>query len=199
MVDSFAKAHAMQSKLTGDRLREARELCGMSQRVAAERLGYANGSRLARIERAVDAVVPILLIRRAAILYEVSSDWLLGLSDDWSSTASGRDLSAYLLRSWERQRSLDMAAVARLHDEIVAVKRGVESCVSMAVDVESALERFAMANGAAYFDFPCGAPLAAAIDRMARESERVRRHYQRFKERSTVGLPTQQLSMHFED
>lgn len=65
----------------GARMREARELCNMSQSAAARRLGYSNPSKLSKVEGATDTnSVPLWLIVRAASVYEVSIDylWLFG-------------------------------------------------------------------------------------------------------------------------
>lgn len=51
----------------GARLAEARELCNMSQSVAAQRLGYSNSSKLSKVEGATDTnSVPLWLIVRAS-------------------------------------------------------------------------------------------------------------------------------------
>lgn len=71
-------------KVIGTRLREARELCNMSQSVAATRFGYANSSKLAKVENATDTnSAPVWLILRASEVYEVSVDYLLGAGGYW--------------------------------------------------------------------------------------------------------------------
>ncbi len=73
-------------KILGERLKTARELCNMSLSIAAKRLGYANPSKLSKVENATDTnSVPVLLIVNAAKLYEVSIDYLFGLTDDWDN------------------------------------------------------------------------------------------------------------------
>ena len=77
-------------KTIGARLREARELCNMSQQRAAEALGYSNSSKLAKIEGATDTnSVPLYLIPKAATLYDVSTDFLFGLTEDWERGEGG--------------------------------------------------------------------------------------------------------------
>ena len=76
------------TKTIGTRMKEARELAGISQSDAARRLGYKNSAKLSKIENASDGYpVPILTIWRAAMLYEVSVDFLFGQSDDWERSA----------------------------------------------------------------------------------------------------------------
>lgn len=57
------------TKTIGARMKEARELAGISQSDAARRLGYKNSAKLSKIENASDGYpVPILTIWRAAML-----------------------------------------------------------------------------------------------------------------------------------
>ena len=66
-------------KTIGARMRQARELCNLSQSAAAKRLGYSNSSKLSKVEGATDTnSVPLWLILRAAKVYEVSIDFLFG-------------------------------------------------------------------------------------------------------------------------
>ncbi|NOR71261.1 MAG: helix-turn-helix domain-containing protein, partial [Methylomarinum sp.] len=60
---------------------EARMLCGYTQRKAARLLGYSNSSKLAKIENSSDTdSVPFMLIHKASNVYNVSMDYLYGLS-----------------------------------------------------------------------------------------------------------------------
>lgn len=64
----------------GQRLRKAREMAGLSQLEAAKKLGISNGT-LSGYER--DYRDPdTRMLEKIANLYEVSTDWLLGLTDD---------------------------------------------------------------------------------------------------------------------
>lgn len=62
------------------RFENGRRIAGMTQVSAAVRLGYRNSSPLCKIEKGL-AVPPPELFVRAAILYAVSADYLMGLSD----------------------------------------------------------------------------------------------------------------------
>jgi transcriptional regulator with XRE-family HTH domain len=68
-------------QLMRERLIVARNLNGLDQQKAAEKLGYKNSSQLSKVESG-DAPFPKSLLRRAAYAYGVSSDWLLGLSNE---------------------------------------------------------------------------------------------------------------------
>ena len=64
-------------RMIGLRMKHARELVNMTQEYAAEKLGYANSSKLSKIENASDTDnVPNYIIERAATLYDVSVDYL---------------------------------------------------------------------------------------------------------------------------
>ena len=57
-------------KTIGARLKESRELCNMSLSESARQLGYANPSKLSKVENATDTrSVPFWLIPAAAKLY----------------------------------------------------------------------------------------------------------------------------------
>lgn len=67
--------------LIRQRAKVARELNKLDQREAAAALGYKNSSQLSKIESGM-ARIPKDFIRKAAITYGVSADYLLGLSDE---------------------------------------------------------------------------------------------------------------------
>jgi len=71
-------------KVIGTRMKEARNLTGLTQKKAAEKLKYANSSKLAKIEKASEGEAPsIFTLFRASKLYSVSLDFLYGESGDW--------------------------------------------------------------------------------------------------------------------
>jgi transcriptional regulator with XRE-family HTH domain len=67
--------------LIRNRLINARRLNGIDQIEAAKLLGYQNSSQLSKIESG-HAKVPKGIVRRAATVYGVSTDYLLGLSSE---------------------------------------------------------------------------------------------------------------------
>lgn len=154
----------------GQRLREARELSNMSQSAAAKRLGYANPSKLSKIEAASDTnSVPLWLICGAARLYEVSVDFLLGQTDDWE-VGVPRGTQSWMLDAWDRMRQRDLLALDKVHREVVAVAGGTDAvlsavrAVSLAVSayVESNREEFENARGGAAVIYRLGQLEAAA-------------------------------------
>ena len=107
-------------KTIGTRMRQAREMCNLSQSAAAKRLGYANSSKLSKVENATDTnSVPLWLILRAAKAYEVSVDYLFGATDDWEISArmtQEREVSPWLWDAMERARLRDPSSLPPIFD-----------------------------------------------------------------------------------
>lgn len=73
--------NAETENLMRERLIIARNLNSLDQKEAAAKLGYKNSSQLSKVESG-DAPLPKSLLREASLAYGVSSDWLLGLSNE---------------------------------------------------------------------------------------------------------------------
>lgn len=126
-------------KTMGQRLRDAREMAGMSQMEAARRLGYANSSKLAKIEYASDTMsIPLVTLFRASRLYDCSVDWLFGASDDVEPSVA-REVNAWLMHQWEIARLRDISALHRLQSRIKAVYQHVDALVVGATETSDAL------------------------------------------------------------
>ncbi|MFT3847904.1 MAG: helix-turn-helix transcriptional regulator [Propionivibrio sp.] len=153
-------------RVIGDRMRQARELCNLSQSEAARRIGYANPSKLSKVELAIDTnSVPLWLIARAAQLYEVSADFLFGMNDDWE-TGLPRGAQAWMFDAWEKARERDLAALVSLHEEIAAVGQHIAALAASAREVAEAMDTFRSKNPD-FDEAPAGAPLAGRIERHA--------------------------------
>lgn len=88
MTAAYTRAEQIAlARLIGERLRAAREAAGMSQLEAARRLGYANSSKLSKIEKGRSSEVPTWAIKRAGWLYDVSIDYLMGECDNMAGLA----------------------------------------------------------------------------------------------------------------
>jgi transcriptional regulator with XRE-family HTH domain len=134
----------------GQRMREARGLCNISQEVAAARLGYANSSKLAKVEKASDTnSVPLWLILRAAKAYDVSIDYLFGLTDDWETgirLKQEREVSTWLFDKWKTLHARDLAVLVTLHRRMDWFRENIAeltASVLKIVDAFYAYERFA--------------------------------------------------------
>lgn len=171
-------------KLIGQRMREARELCNLSQQEAAKRLGYRSGAKLAKVENVTDIrSVPLNLIINAARIYDVSADYLLGLSDDFESEERlnvERHITDWMVRTWEDARLRDIQAVRLLHAKIQAVDSATGAMVGASHEVGTALERFIERNPG-FEDMPAGARLVSKVERASEAATNARERLRRIQ------------------
>jgi transcriptional regulator with XRE-family HTH domain len=135
----------------GRRMIRAREVAGYSQARAAEALGYSNGSKLAKVESGVDSTsVPLWLLRRAAQLYGVSIDYLLGVSEcmdsDEPREQAARDLMSLVREQYERQRHVDVMVTVAMLERVAEIERAVVALTRHAGDVQAAVATVAERN-----------------------------------------------------
>ncbi|MDF0605391.1 helix-turn-helix domain-containing protein [Neisseriaceae bacterium TC5R-5] len=135
------------ARIIGRQLRAARELCNLSATEAARRLGYTNASGLVKIELAKEGyAVPLSLIVQAAKYYEVSIDYLFGLTTDWdtgSRMTRERATSAWLFETWQKQHQHDMDVLKLLHDKFQFIEQAAVTMVEATRQIQFALESFA--------------------------------------------------------
>ena len=170
-------------KTIGQRLREARELNNLSQCEAAKLFGYRNSSKLSKMERAVNSKsVPLVVIAKAARIYQVSIDYLFGLSADWDTGArmtQERETSGWLLQQWEDARQRDMRVIRLCNDRMQTIDGAVESCISEAFEVDQALTKFIDLNEG-FDDMRGGATLKRNIERCVMAARESRAKLRRF-------------------
>lgn len=186
-------------KTIGARMRQARELCNLSQSAAAKRLGYANPSKLSKVELATDTnSVPLWLIVRAARVYEVSVDFLFGATDDWEVGArmtQEREVSAWLYDTFDKLRQRDMETLKRLHDRVQTLTDAVATMLTMTEDAAAALDRFAEVNPE-FQDMRAGGRLVGAVERAHDAAKGAKAKMERFRMECSVAAPqTHQLSL----
>ena len=176
------KAEQMELvRVIGDRMRRARELCNLSQLVAAKRLGYSNSSKLSKVELASDThSAPLWLIVRAAKLYEVSVDFLFGLTDDWEIGAQ-RGAQGWLLDVWQEVRARDIALLEHLHDEISAISKHITTLVADAREISNGLETYRTRNPV-FDETPASGMLAGRIERHAEHARAAENALRRFQQ-----------------
>jgi transcriptional regulator with XRE-family HTH domain len=157
----------------GERMRQARELCNLSQSEAARRLGYAKSSKLSKIEAASDTnSVPLWAILAGARVYEVSVDFLFGITDDWE-IGTPRGTQAWMLDRWQEARERDLRTLDKLNTRVTAVAEGVAAMVSASRRMGDAVSGFRARNGE-FDDMPASAPVVhrlARLEAVAREAE----------------------------
>lgn len=167
-------------QIIGARMREARELCNMSQSAAAKRLGYSNPSKLSKVEGATDTnSAPLWLISRASKLYDVSVDFLFGLTDDFE-VGLQRGVQTWLVVELEKSRIRDMAELEKLHRRVTAISRLLPTVADEAERTAEAIKRFAELNPE-FDDMRGGARLAAAAENLIRHAAKANSTAQRFR------------------
>lgn len=186
-------------KSIGIRMREARELCNISQSVAAKRFGYSNPSKLSKVEGATDTnSVPLWLIVRASQIYEVSIDYLFGVSDDWETGArmsQERDVSQWVFDTWEKARQRDMEVLKKLHNKVDAMGGAIADMLAAAENADAAMLRFAEVNPE-FEDMRVGARLLSSIERVSDSAKNAKAKMTRFRCECTVASrDTNQLSL----
>ncbi len=158
------------AKSIGQRLKDARELADFSQIEAARLLGYKNSSKLAKIEGATGPrSVPHWVIKRAAELYDVSIDYLYGISDDWELSARAcmeRDVSKWVFNVWEAARRRDMEVMRRLQNRVDFIRDSIGLMGASSDELRSALERFIELNPEFEDEMRGGSRLVAAVKKV---------------------------------
>jgi transcriptional regulator with XRE-family HTH domain len=160
-------------KTFGDRMIQARELCGISQQRAAELLGYANSSKLAKIEAASDTnSVPLWLIPKAAEIYGVSVDYLFGVSDDWERDpikSQERQIGQWLEDRWQQVRDAQDHAFKALHAKQTELSEAIARTKRRAKENLEQVERVRQ-NNRAFDDLRGGAKLLRLLAETAEEA-----------------------------
>lgn len=174
------------AKTIGARLKEARELCGMTQVEAAARLGYSDSTNLSRIESGTngDKPAPLWLIIRAAQLYEVSTDFILCVAEDWERSEEaeiGRSMGQWIIGEWERLRQRDLCALAAVRSDVKALVDSHREMVSAATEVDAALTCFRKRNDD-FDDRPAGSKLEWAVERLQKICYRQAAMLRRFRQ-----------------
>lgn len=185
-----ANSRAALAKNIGIRLRASRESIGMAQGEAARRLGYANQTKLAKIEGGTDTnSVPHWMVLRAARLYDVSIDYIYGESDDWELSARAlqeRDMAKWMMEAWEAGRQRDLEVLRKLKLRMNAITESVTGLFSASQDVQDAMRRFVELNSATFDDMRGGNRLLTAVDRLFNLTGTCKRKVTRFSRQCEV-------------
>lgn len=168
-------------RIVGERMRQARELCNLSQSVAAKLLGYRNSSKLSKVEGATDTnSVPLWLLPRAAKLYGVTVGFLLGVeeADTTQSAAILRASNLWLADALEKARERDLAAIEGVRSVALAGARHAEALAVAALAVHEALDGFIQRNRQ-FTQAPASATLVYRIEELARLAKTTRANLRR--------------------
>lgn len=172
-MPSGAEQAAMAQQI-GARLREAREMQGMSQTRAALLLGYQNSSRLAKLEAGIDCgkpsrQIPLWLLRKASMIYQVSLDYLFGTtetmepSNDEERNQVQQEMILLMREEWERQRWRDMLVVRAMQERVDAIERMIVMMTEQAEQAEEAMARMQELNPELWEELAGGARLERTV------------------------------------
>lgn len=172
----FKREQAELVRAFGARMREAREMCNLSQTAAARRLGYANSTKLAKVENASDTnSVPLWLIVRAANLYDVSVDFLVGATEGFERDPMERDaisIHRWLLAEREKQAARELAVLYQVGGALTELSNLTEKLSSAVDEMLTAVLRFWERNRE-FEDMPASSTVVGALERseaLAREA-----------------------------
>ncbi|MGL5949310.1 MAG: helix-turn-helix domain-containing protein [Aeromonas sp.] len=166
------KKQAELLRSIGTRLREARAISNMQQQDAARHLGYATSARLSKIEQGGYAAnMPLWVIVRAARLYDVSADYILGLSDNYGAAGDpeGREVHSWLMDTWEAHRERDLVVMRELCKRQQATAQAVKRTSAAILEAAAAMARFRELN-TMFDDMRGGNRLVSALARAEAEA-----------------------------
>jgi transcriptional regulator with XRE-family HTH domain len=160
-------------KTFGARMVQARELCGFSQKKAAKLLGYGNSSKLAKIEGATDTnSVPLWLIPKAAEVYEVSIDFLFGVSECWQRepiAAQEQQVEKWLEIHWKQVQAVQDQAFKALHAKQAELSESVDRTLRRSKENLQQIEQVRR-NNRAFDDLRGGAKLLRLLAETAEDA-----------------------------
>jgi len=171
----------------GARMKAARELCNMSQLEAARLLGYANSSKLAKIEAASDTNnVPLVVIIAAAKLYDVSTDYLFGMTEDWEPAGDPLARDATAIHRWMLSRRVEesakeLALLNNLGKRLTAVEKALIELNNAVVGGVEAFLTFWSMNADTFDDLPAGAKLLRSYEQAESALNQVKPLLNRFR------------------
>ncbi len=133
---------AVLSCEVGLRMRESRIMSGLSQVDAAKRLGYKNSSKLSKIEKGQSSRIPLWVIRRAATIYDVSCDYLFGITQtmerDDVSHAALRELHAFMFAEFDKRHVQDVAVMMAIRLKLESIEQMIVLASEQAKQLEEA-------------------------------------------------------------
>lgn len=187
---------SMLARNVGARLKEAREMVGLSQLNAAKHIGYGNSTKLSKIETGKhSSQIPIWVLKRAAQVYDVSLDYLLGVTEtmereDVRHTAL-REMMVHMRQDWERMRSRDVLVQANMLERLKGIEQSTALIDCEAEKAEQAMLRLVELNPELWEDLKGGHKALNSIQMTAAAARTARRKMQKFRNenRASGGEP----------
>ena len=166
--DGISKAEIGELRVKmGARLREARaELCGLTREEAAVLLDVP-ARRLRQYEHATDCKLNEAFMLRASRAYDVSLDWLYGVSDDWERSSrmhKERKTAVWMFHHVERRNREQMEHMKRLYDQQEELERTLKEMVDTNRDMLAAAQQIMATPG--FEGMRGSAPVARHAERL---------------------------------
>jgi transcriptional regulator with XRE-family HTH domain len=170
-------------KTFGTRMKEAREIAGFTQIQAAALLGYSNSSKLAKVELASDTnSVPLWLIPKAAIVYDVSTDFLFGISEDWErdpTVSNQRNIGHWIFEHFTNANAAQVSAFVAMNKKLSALEKAVAVAVKRSRENLSVMRRVQELNPE-FDELRGGSKLVYCMDEAVAESDKALSELKRY-------------------
>lgn len=174
-------------KLIGSRMKEAREINNLTQVAAAKLLfGHDNSSYLSKIESgnyAKEMGQELLsIILKAAKAYEVSSDFLLGLSEEWEREpvlAIQKNIEGWMLQQQQRYLSIEINAIRDISNRQFAIETGINQLLPIITRCHQAIDVFKQ-NYPKFESLPKFSPVCFGVQSTFEKAGEVKRTLQKF-------------------
>lgn len=149
------------------RFKEGRELCKYSLEIAAQLIGIS-ADDLKTLEDDYSAYsIPLWLIHRAAQIYDISTDFLFGMSEDWElcqEVRKERDFSTHLYSIFAEEQAKMAVEIVRQNNQLAALSSAAVELAPAIRAVYDALLRFWQLNQG-FEDMPGGAQVIDRLDK----------------------------------
>lgn len=184
--------------IVGKRFIEARDINGLSQSDAAKALGYRNSAQLSQWEQC-KRPPPLHMVAHASKVYRVSTDFLLGISDDPDRDPRAESRLMLLRSAEQMMQGMSQKLCDAILQHTMAGGPSNESALMLldkAAGAAGAVRRYIARNKEQFEDSPASSTVAAALDTLdkcvadSRASiERHRRVTEVAVKRTLAGLP----------
>ena len=173
-------------------------MMGLSQIVAAKQIGYSNSTKLSKIETGKhSSQIPIWVLKRAAQVYDVSLDYLMGITESMEREDTRhsvfREMMVHMREDWERARQRDVMVQSSMLDRIKGVEGSVLHINTEAEAAEVAMLRLIELNPDLWEELKGGHKALSSIQMTAAAARTARRNMLRFRnENRAAGGAAQQ-------
>ena len=172
-------------KLFGTRMKESRDLCNLTQQEAARLLGFGfeNSSCLAKVELGTyTKSIDINLAIKAAQIYDVSLDFLFGLSGEWERDpvlTQQKNIEGWLIKHQQRYLSIEINAIRLLSNRQITLESNVNQLLPLISRCYEATETFKKSYPE-FEDLPRFSPVCYNIQSVFNHAGKVKNSLQRF-------------------